>query len=115
MAIGGAGSGILQLSIKDKAVLHAAYMPFLENGGLFVPTTKPYAMGDEVFVLLSLMDQADKIPVAGKVAWITPEGAQGNRKAGIGLQFNGEDDTAVRAIETYLAGILDSDDPTHTM
>ena len=28
-------NGILSLTIKDKAVLYSAYMPFLENGGLF--------------------------------------------------------------------------------
>ena len=42
-------NGILSLTIKDKAVLYSAYMPFLENGGLFVPTNKAYALGDEVF------------------------------------------------------------------
>ena len=33
-------NGILSLTIKDKAVLYSAYMPFLDNGGLFVPTNK---------------------------------------------------------------------------
>ena len=76
-------NGILSLTIKDKAVLYSAYMPFLENGGLFVPTNKAYALGDEVFMLLTLMDEAEKVPIAGKVVWVTPRGAQGNRTAGI--------------------------------
>lgn len=113
--IGGARNGILSLTIRDKAVLYAAYMPYLKNGGLFIPTNKAYTLGDEVFMLLSLMDEPEKIPVAGKVAWITPKGAQGNRAAGIGVQFEGDDDTANRKIETYLAGTLESDRPTHTM
>lgn len=113
---GGPGkSGIMTLTIKDKAVLYAAYMPFVRNGGLFIPTTKPYKLGEEVFILLSLMEEADKIPVAGKVVWITPRGAGGNRAAGIGIQFNDQDDTARRKIETYLAGSEKSDRPTHTM
>jgi type IV pilus assembly protein PilZ len=112
---GSAKSGILSLTIKDKAVLYAAYMPFLKFGGLFIPTNKLYKLGDEVFMLLSLMDEAEKIPVAGKVVWITPQGAQGNRTAGIGVEFSEHDDTATRKIETYLAGSLDSDKPTHTM
>jgi type IV pilus assembly protein PilZ len=111
----GARNGILSLSIKDKAVLYAAYMPFLSNGGLFVPTTKPYKIGDEVFMLLNLMEEAEKIPIAGKVVWVTPKRAQGNRAAGIGVQFNGQDDTANKKIEAELAGILDSERPTHTM
>ena len=111
----GARNGILSLTIKDKAVLYAAYMPFLINGGLFIPTNKPYRVGDEVFMLLNLMEETEKIPVAGKVVWVTPRGAQGNRAAGIGVQFNGQDDTANKKIENYLAGSLDSDRPTHTM
>jgi type IV pilus assembly protein PilZ len=112
---GGARNGILSLTIKDKAVLYAAYMPFVTHGGLFIPTNKSYALGDEVFMLLNLMDEPEKIPVAGKVIWITPKGAQGNRAAGIGVQFSDQDDTASKKIETYLAGSLESDRPTHTM
>ncbi|HQY69289.1 MAG: PilZ domain-containing protein [Gammaproteobacteria bacterium] len=111
----GTRNGILSLTIKDKAVLYAAYMPFLQNGGLFIPTNKPYRIGDEVFMLLNLMDEQEKIPVAGKVVWVTPKRAQGNRASGIGVQFNGQDDTASRKIETYLAGALESERPTHTM
>lgn len=111
----GGGAGILSLTIKDKAVLYAAYMPYVKNGGLFIPTNKGYQIGDEVFVLLSLMDEPEKIPVAGKVVWITPKGAQGNRSAGVGIQFTEQDSVAVNKIETYLAGILESDRPTHTM
>ncbi len=112
---GSAKSGILSLSIKDKAVLYAAYMPFLQNGGLFVPTNKSYTIGDEVFMLLTLMDEPEKIPVAGKVVWVTPNKAQANRAAGIGVQFSPHDDTANKKIETCLAGIIESDKPTHTL
>ena len=90
-------------------------MPFVKNGGMFIPTSKSYKLGDEVFMLLSLMDESEKIPVAGKVVWVTPKGAQGNRAAGIGVQFSDQDNTAVNKIETYLAGSLSSDRPTHTM
>ena len=108
-------SGILSLTIKDQNVLYAAYMPFVKNGGLFIPTGKTYKLGNEVFLLLNLMDEPDKIPVAGTVIWITPKGAQGNRNAGIGVQFNDQDDTAKKKIETYLVGSLQADRPTHTM
>lgn len=111
----GPRNGILSLTIKDKSVLYAAYMPFIKNGGLFIPTNKSYKLGDEVFMLLNLMDEPEKIPVAGKVVWITPKGAQGNRAAGVGVQLNDGDNTARKKIETYLAGALTSDRPTHTM
>ncbi|MBT8122206.1 MAG: PilZ domain-containing protein, partial [Gammaproteobacteria bacterium] len=63
--------GILSLTIKDKSALYAAYMPFIKGGGLFIPTKKEYELGDEVFMLLTLMDDTEKIPVAGKIVWIT--------------------------------------------
>ena len=111
----GTMSGILSLTIKDKAVLYAAFMPFLRHGGLFIPTDKAYQLGDEVLMLLTLMDEVEKIPFAGKVVWITPKGALGNRSCGIGVEFSEQDDTALRTIETYLVASLDSDRPTHTM
>ncbi len=109
--------GILSLAIKDKGALYHAYMPFLKGGGIFVPTQKRYNLGDEVFILLSLMEEKDRMPVAGKVVWITPAGAQGNRTAGIGVQFaDGSDGETVKTkIESMLAGILNSERATHTM
>jgi len=112
---GGPRNGILSLTIKDKAVLYAAYMPYVRNGGLFIPTNKKYKLGTELFLLLSLMDEPEKLPVAGRVVWITPRGAQGSRAAGVGIQFNDNDDMVRAKIETYLAGALESDRPTYTL
>ncbi|MDZ7804986.1 PilZ domain-containing protein [Thiohalophilus sp.] len=115
-APGGGRQGILSLTIKDKSALYAAYMPFVKNGGLFIPTNKSYNLGDEVFMLLTLMEEKEKLPVAGKIVWITPKGSQGNRAAGIGVQFSEQDGGNARTkIETYLAGALKSDRQTHTM
>ncbi len=108
--------GVLSLTIKDKNALYAAYMPYLKNGGIFVPSSKAYKIGAEVFMLLTLMDSKEKIPVAGTVVWVTPQGAQGNRAAGIGIQFSDKDSGAARnKIETILGGALKSERPTHTM
>lgn len=109
--------GILSLTIKDKGALYAAYMPFVKNGGLFIPTNKDYILGDEVFMLLKLMEETEKLPIVGKVIWVTPKGAQGNRVAGIGVQFASDQDgeNARKKIETYLGGALKSDRPTHTI
>jgi type IV pilus assembly protein PilZ len=111
-----AGQGILSLAIKDKASLYTAYIPFIKNGGLFIPTTKSYKLGDEVFMLLTLMDDPERLPVAGKVVWITPKGASGSRNPGIGVQFSGQDNGTTRnKIETILGGALSTDRPTQTM
>ncbi len=108
--------GMLSLSIKDKASLYASYMPYVKNGGLFIPTTKTYTLGDEVFMLLTLMEDNDRLPVAGKIIWMTPVGAQGNRATGIGVQFSPQDKGQTRSkIETHLAGAMKADRITHTM
>ena len=116
-AAGGARQGILSLAVKDKNALFQAYMPFLKGGGVFVPTPTRYFIGDEVFLLLTLPESTERLPVAGKVSWVTPAGAQGNRVAGIGVQFaeTPEGDAIKGKIEAILAGILTSDKPTHTM
>ena len=115
--VGGARQGILSLAIKDKAQLYNAYMPYLKHGGVFVPTAKRYFLGDEVFLLLTLPESSERLPVAGKVVWVTPPGAQGNRAAGIGVQFaeTPEGETVKGKIETLLAGTLTADKPTQTM
>ena len=112
----GARHGILNLAVKDKAHLHGAWMPYVKGGGIFVPTIKRFSLGDEVFLLLSLPESADKYPVPGKVIWVTPSGAQGNRTAGVGVQFTeGGDAEAVRSkIEALLAG-MNAEKPTNTM
>ncbi|HVI58432.1 MAG TPA: PilZ domain-containing protein [Luteimonas sp.] len=114
---GGARQGILSLAVKDKAQLYAAYMPYLKHGGIFVPTPKRYFLGDEVFLLLTLPESSERLPVAGKVVWVTPTGAQGNRAAGVGVQFadTPEGETVKGRIETLLAGALGADKPTNTM
>jgi type IV pilus assembly protein PilZ len=91
-------------------------MPYVKNGGLFIPTSKQYKLGDEVFMLLSLMDDKDRLPVAGKIIWVTPAGAQNNKTTGIGVQFSAQDNGTTRnKIEGFLAGALQADRPTHTM
>lgn len=108
---------VLSLAIKEKAALYAAYMPFLRNGGMFVPTTKPYKIGDEIYLILSLMDDPNKYPIAGKVAWITPAGANNSKAQGIGVHFPA-DEAGQRAklrIEEILGAALRSSRATHTL
>lgn len=108
---------VLSLAIKEKAALYAAYMPFLANGGLFVPTSKPYKIGDEIYLILTLMDDPQKYQIAGKVAWITPAGANNNKAQGVGVHFPA-DDTGRRVrlrIEEILGAALRSSRATHTL
>jgi type IV pilus assembly protein PilZ len=108
---------VLSLPIKEKAALYAAYMPFLTNGGLFVPTTKSYKIGDEIYLILTLMDDVTKYPIAGKIVWVTPAGANNNKNQGIGVQF-ASDDSGLRVkqrIEELLGAAIGSSRATHTL
>ena len=108
---------VMSLAIRERAGLYAAYMPFLTNGGIFVPTNKICHLGEEIFLLLSLMQDENRYPVAGRVAWITPAGASNNHSQGIGVQFPADDSGRKlrQRIEELLGTALGSTRPTHTM
>jgi len=108
---------MLSLAIKERTALFAAFMPHIKGGGLFIPTNRPYQMGDQVYMLLTLMEDPNKLPISGRVVWITPAGSQGNRQQGIGVQFDDtEAATAVRQkIEGILGNALKATRQTHTM
>ena len=107
---------VISVSIKDKQALYMAYMPFIQTGGIFIQSKKNYCLGDEVFLLLKIMDEPDQIPVAGKIIWVTPDNAQDSRSTGVGIQFNSDDSSMVISkIETKLGASLKSKRRTHTM
>jgi type IV pilus assembly protein PilZ len=115
LARGGAKKTMIALTIKDKVVLHSYYMPFVKNGGLFIANRTEYELGDDVFILLNLMDETEKIPVAGKVIWIARKGVKSPHQPGVGVQFSDPDNVAKDKIETYLVGALGSVNSTATM
>jgi type IV pilus assembly protein PilZ len=106
---------VLSFSLKDKNALYSSYMPFVKNGGIFIPTTREYEMGADVFILLNLMAETERLPVNGKVVWKTPIGSEGYRSAGIGIQFGEQDVQIKNKIESYLAGMMEAERPTYTM
>ncbi|KJS69031.1 MAG: pilus assembly protein PilZ [Comamonadaceae bacterium BICA1-1] len=108
---------VIQLSIKEKAALYAAYIPLFAEGGIFVPSVREYRLGQDVYVLLTLPDEARRFPVAGKVAWITPAGAGHARSQGIGVRFPADEKSRqLKArIEEILGAHLASDRTTQTI
>lgn len=104
----------LAVNIRSKDALRSAYMPYIRNGGLFIPTQKTYRLGDEVILLIGFPDTNEKRPVPGSIVWITPQNAQNQRPQGIGIQFR--DDGAARAqIEIRLPGAANDTRPTYTL
>ena len=106
---------VLSVSIRDVRTLAAAFMPFLKKRGLFVPTETDYAMGDEVFLVLKLLE-SEQFAVAGTVAWLTPSGAQSSRTKGIGVHFKGADGEKLNErIEELIKGVGSRRGATHTL
>lgn len=106
--------GILSLALRTKEEIYQCYMPFIRGGGLFVPTSNSHSLGDEVFVLVSFLDEKEQVPVAGKVVWVTPMAAQGHSLSGIGIAIDDASGTIRERIEGYLAG-MNFELPTKTM
>lgn len=118
-ASGGAAGrpSVIQLVFREKGALYAAYIPAFTDGGLFVPTTRDYALGDDVYLLLSLPEDNQRYPVAGKVAWITPPNASGGRTQGVGVRFPADEKTRIlrHRVEEILGTNISSSKPTQTL
>lgn len=107
--------GIIQANIPDKATLYASYMPFVVGGGLFIPSKQPVKMGEEVFVLATLPEQAQKIPLTGKVIWISQK-QNGIKLQGFGIQLSGEKGGYYKSeAEKLLAGLKSEGRTSYTM
>ncbi len=108
---------VIQLVFREKGALYAAYIPLFADGGLFVPTTREYRLGEDIYLLLSLPDDPQRYPVAGKVAWITPVNASGGRTQGVGVKFPPDEKTRGLKIkiEEILGTSIASSKPTQTI
>lgn len=89
---------IIAYAIKDPIELNLSYMPFINDGGLFVPTMDRYLLGDRVLVDLSLPAKKEPVRIEGKVVWITPNNALYHVLPGIGIQFTGANAATVRGL-----------------
>ena len=108
---------VIQLVFREKGALYAAYMPLFSEGGLFVPTTREYKLGEDIYLLLSLPEDPQRYPVAGKVGWITPANASGGRTQGVGVRFPTDEKSRglKLKIEQILGTSLSSAKPTQTI
>ncbi len=108
---------VIQLVFREKGALYAAYIPLFAEGGLFVPTTREYNLGEDIYLLLSLPDDPQRYPVAGKIAWVTPANASGGRTQGVGVRFPADEKTRGLKvkIEEILGTAISSSKPTQTI
>ncbi len=108
---------VIQLVFREKGALYAAYIPSLREGGVFVPTSRDYRLGEDIYLLLTLPDDSQRYPVAGKVAWLTPANASGGRTQGVGVCFPADEKSRVlrMRIEQALGTAISSSKPTQTI
>jgi type IV pilus assembly protein PilZ len=107
---------VLSLVIKERSALYAAYMPFIQGGALFIPTTKQYGMGDMLYVILQLMDNPKKFSISGKVVWVTPAGmAQKTQGIGVQIPFDDLHNELREMISKTLGSAMNSSRKTHTL
>lgn len=116
-AAASARPSVVQLAIKEKAALYAAYIPLFKEGGVFIPTAREYQLGADVYVLMTLPEDTQRYPIAGKVAWVTPAKAAGNRTQGVGVRFPNDEKSRLLKlkIEEILGAHLASERPTQTI
>lgn len=110
-------NSVLKTTFANQRDLYAAYITLFSHGGIFIPTTRQFKLGDAIYLLLILPEDPQPYPLVCRVGWITPEGAGGQRRAGIGVSFPSTAEAAqARArIEQQLASMLASDSPTLTV
>ncbi len=90
-------------------------MPFLINGGIFIASNHKFELNQEVFLLIKVLNEPEKIPVAGKVVWLSQQSKLSSRVAGIGVEFTDADSQAKNLLEKHLAGELNERKFSHTI
>ena len=96
---------------EDEQSLYRAYLSFVINGGLFIPTearAEPLCtLLDTVQLEVSLPKDAEKYVLEGKVVWVTNTSSKGNKPPGIGVAFVGEKGKSLQQkIEKQIAALM---------
>ena len=107
------GAHILSGAVFEPRALNELFPDWKELGA---PLNTPVKR-DDIYLLLSLPEDPQRYPVAGKIAWITPANASGGRTQGVGVRFPADDKTRLLRvkIEQILGTNLSSSKPTQTL
>ncbi|MFM1895103.1 MAG: hypothetical protein RLZZ385_177 [Pseudomonadota bacterium] len=90
------------VTIKDVAALRSAYLPFLINGGLLIPFENFSALGQQVFLVLYLLDEETPHAVSGRIAWSATARSGLSWGKGIGVQFDAGNEKLQLRLRSYL-------------
>ncbi len=110
----------VKLIFKNINALYKAYMPYLQNAGLFIAHPSKFTLGDKVplhVVLPGVAEEQQVYEIEGTVAWITPTAAHGRWITGIGVEFSAKDNGRKlrEKINSLLLENSESGAPTSTM
>lgn len=111
-----ARGGITTINYDTVEKLYASYLPYIQNGAIFIPSNSQQQLGSQAFVAITLPGSSERMPLNGKVVWVHHR-SQGHRPAGFALQF-GKDEAGLRIkneVERLLAGQIESEKPTYTL
>lgn len=104
----------IPLIIEDRVQLHNHYMPFVESGAIFVPTSESFQLGDKVQANVFLKQYNKKIPVSGVVCWVNFQASKdrdSHKKQGVGVQFSGEKADRIKDLFEKVLGDLANHKP----
>lgn len=74
----------------------------ISQGGLFINTRKPLAVGTPVTVLLQLPGASFPFQLEGRVTRVTQFDNQANMVPGMGVEFTAVDEPRRRELETFV-------------
>lgn len=106
------------INIPEKKELYRCYMPFIKHGGLFIPFNEEVgpnqiSPGQNIFIVLTILDQRNKIPIHGKVVWISKGGMQ--KGYGVSLGNTPAMKALKESIETAIMDFTTKKEATYTI
>lgn len=97
----------LQHTFPDLPSLKRAFMPFVVEGGIFIPTQNNYQLGDFIQATITLPESKHDYIFTGEVIWIS---SKSNSHTGVGITCNGDEGRALRKAITEMLSELKGDD-----
>ncbi|NKB62413.1 MAG: hypothetical protein GKR95_09885 [Gammaproteobacteria bacterium] len=96
----------ITLIYRNRNELKSAHLPFIDDGGLFIPTHESYTMGEVVLVKVDLPDNNEPLVLSARVVWKMPRDSQNGAPMGVGVNFPG---SAGAALAHCINGLLNAD------
>lgn len=80
----------IQLYFKARHHLYMSYMPDVQTFGLFVPTSRDLEIGQNIHVLLKILDEPERSFISARVIDKREAGNKAEKPKGLFLQFDDE-------------------------